>query len=148
MCYEESFPDGIPEDDDLFERQKRDFVTRFKALAQKTTSHAELISLVMSSYDLFVGEVDLRSMNTKKQKVVEDEDVHMPYFNIKKEDWVVYLVISLLSLMAKWCDDRFAAYFSKKHGMDRHVFMKVIYSFKHSTHIYIFFNYWLTFQFN
>ena len=125
QCYEESFPDGIPEDDDLFERQKRDFVTRFKALAQKTLTHEELLSLVMTSYDLFVGEVDLRSLATRKQMVVEEESGHMPYFNIKKEDWVVYFIIALLSILAKWCDERYASNFAKKHGMERHVLMKV-----------------------
>ena len=37
QCYEESFLEGIPEDNELFERQKRDFVTRIKSFAQKTT---------------------------------------------------------------------------------------------------------------
>jgi hypothetical protein len=79
---------------------------------------------VLASYDQFVDEVDLRSL--KKPKFVEEDDsLHMPHFNLKKEDWVVYFVISLLSILAKWCDDRYAAYFSKKHGMERHVFMKV-----------------------
>ena len=126
QCYEEAFPDGIPEDEDLFERQKRDFVTRFKALAQKTLTHEELLTLVMTSYDLFVGEIDLRSLSTTGQKVKEEENVHMPYFNIKKEDWVVYFCIALISVVAKWMDERYASNFAKRHGMERHVLMKVI----------------------
>ena len=79
---------------------------------------------MLASYDQFVDEVDLRSVK-KPQIVEEDGNLHLPYFNLKKEDWVVYLVIALLSIVAKWCDDRYAAHFSKKHGMERHIFMKV-----------------------
>jgi len=124
-CFEEAFPEGFPEDEEQFERQKRDFVTRFKALAQKTMSHEELLSLVMSSYDMFVGEIDLRSLEAKKPKVAEEENVHMPYFNVRKEDWIVYLIIAFTSIVGKWIDERYASSFAKKHGMERHVFMKV-----------------------
>ena len=81
--------------------------------------------MVMTSYDLFVGEVDLRSLATKRQMILEEESDHMPYFNIKKEDWVVYFVIALISVLAKWADERYASNFAKNHGMERHVLMKV-----------------------
>ena len=79
----------------------------------------------MTSYDLFVGDIDLRSLATKRQLVVEEESGYLPSFNIKKEDWVVYLVIAIISILAKWADERYASNFSKNHGMARHVLMKV-----------------------
>jgi hypothetical protein len=125
-CFEESFPDGIPDEENVFERQKRDFVIKFKDLAQQTKTHEELLALVTSSYDLFIGEVNLRSLETKKSKLAEDDNLHLPYFNVRKEDWIVYLVIALVSILSKWADERYASNFAKKHGMQRHVLMKVI----------------------
>ena len=89
----------------MFELQKRDFVTRFKALAQKTLTHKELLTLVMTSYELFVSKVDLRSLaDTKRPKDAEEKSIHMPYFNFKTKDWVVYFIITLLSILGKWAD--------------------------------------------
>jgi len=97
-CFEESFPNGFLENEEGFERQKRDFVSRFKTLAQKSTSHEELLQRVMTSYHLFVNEIDMRSLHTSKPQ--EEDD--LPFFDIKKKDWIIYLVIALLSVLGKW----------------------------------------------
>jgi hypothetical protein len=121
-CFDESFPNGVPDDKEELERQKRDYVSRFKLLAQTTTSHEELLSLVMTSYDLFVDEIDLRAAKTPKQ----NEDSTVSWFTVRKQDWFVYLVIILGTVIIKWGDDRYASSFAKRNGMERHVFMKVL----------------------
>jgi hypothetical protein len=122
ICFKESFPNGIPEEEEELERNKRDFVSRFKMLAQKSTSHEELLNLVMASYDLFVNEIDMRSLLKKKP---EEEEPEPSFFHVRKQDWIVYLFIALVTVIGKWCDERYASNFAKRHGMERHVFMKV-----------------------
>lgn len=122
-CFKESFPDGIPEEEEELERQKRDFVSRFKTLAQASTTHKQLLSLVMTSYELFVDEIDLRSLKNVEKPETETETA---WFNVRKEDWFVYLVIALVTIVGKWLDDRYANSFAKRNGMERHVFMKII----------------------
>jgi hypothetical protein len=124
QCFDESFPNGVPEEEEELERQKRDFVSRFKMLAQSSTSHEQLLKLVMTSYDMFLGEIDLRSV--KKTEKPETEEAETSWFTVRKQDWLVYFVISLLTIVIKWCDERYASSFAKRNGMERHVFMKVL----------------------
>jgi len=76
----------------------------------------------MTSYDLFMDEIEVRNLhNQKKEEDIEEP----PFFNISKRDWIIYLVISLGTILCKWLDERFASNFAKQNGMERHVFMKV-----------------------
>jgi hypothetical protein len=53
------------------------------------------------------------------------------HLNLTFYDWMVYqtpggVSYGILTLFAKWCDDRFANLFSKHKGMRRNIFLKVI----------------------
>jgi hypothetical protein len=54
-----------------------------------------------------------------------DTHLNMTFF-----DWITYqspggVSFGILSLLIKWADDRAANFFSKKHGMQRHMLLKV-----------------------
>ena len=80
---------------------------------------------IMTSYNLFIGEVDLRSLATKKQMVLNEESINMAYFNIKKENSLVYFITVFLSVLVKWVDEMYVSNYVKPHGIKRHVLREI-----------------------
>lgn len=70
---------------------------------------------------------DLLTWN--KERYHNSTETHL---NLTYYDWFVYqapggISYGLITLVAKWIDDRAANFFSKRHGMERHMLMKVIF---------------------
>jgi hypothetical protein len=63
----------------------------------------------------------------QKEMYHENNQTHL---NLTFYDWFTYqapggISYGIITLIVKWIDDRAANFFSKRHGMERHMLLKV-----------------------